>query len=607
MGGGISVLELCVIAQNLFALLGPLVEFRHSPAAHGQCVLNTLFLPTINYTHFLQARSLARQNYTSASLKEELTTLVLVFRSRRLQLFPCRHPYLSKTAIRYDLDKMSSPYRVPPLESPSNPRSRKREVFTSEAGSAADAGNRSLSLAIAMEQSLVLEAKLAEEVASVAPQTALQRMLSLRSIISTTSSFAQAQQTAVGKVTNFREIGKGSIGVVYEHPGTIRCYKLPLLDDPSKLWNNYTMQTAIQEAFAKARNSLDVAARIPEMFWYANDKTSGFWDENLSKFPFTTVFPEKPRHALCMERILPLPRPLRHLLVDQYCQSDKDEAKNYAPNQDCLVRPILGRRRFGSGSGRARFSLRNFRLHLDQFEELNLDAHEYIIAMADAMATLHFLAKVDAMDIEFVIGSTPSDMLSGGASLTIAEVSRMPLGTSTFEMVSAKDFTNREVCLWVLDFDACSPIEINPGGVQAAVKAFMGTEPYCPRPSNSSEDHQLWMSFGQRYTSTTTKLHGDGNFASGFLLGVENAVKDSRASRTPYAAPTQASNRGQGKSGGGSDGGSRGQTGGGVRGQSGGRGRGQPGGGGSGQSDGGSRGPGHKPSFRDLTNWRRPD
>ncbi|CAA9960341.1 DUF3669 domain containing protein [Pyrenophora teres f. maculata] len=433
---------------------------------------------------------------------------------------------------------MSSP---PPVGSPAHPQGRKRGMIISEASGSTDYGSRSASLAVAMERSLQLEQQLAQEADATSAEQALQRMLSLRSVISTTSSFAERQQGAVGKVTNFREIGKGSIGVIFEHPGTIRCYKLPLLDDSTKIWNNYAMHTGVYEGFSEARKYLHVAVRIPEMYWFANEQTSGFWDENLNKFPFTTTFPKKSRDALCMERVLPLPRPLRHLLIEKYCMGDKEEAKSYGPNQDCLVRPILGRRRFGSG--KIGFSLRNFRLHLDQFEELNLNIEEYLYAMADAMATLHCIARVDAMDIEFVIGSTPSEMQSGGACLTSADIKKMKPGSSTFEMVSAKDFTNREICLWALDFDACRSITIDPVGVRAAVKAFMDTEAYCPRPSQNTEDHKLWRSFGKRYIDTAAKLGAHPNFATSFLDGVEAAVKAARAGRDTTAPSTPRSSQ----------------------------------------------------------------
>ncbi|KAF2184861.1 hypothetical protein K469DRAFT_578637, partial [Zopfia rhizophila CBS 207.26] len=309
------------------------------------------------------------------------------------------------------------------------------------------------------------------------------------SVISTTSSFAKRQQAAVGKIAEFRKIGKGSIGVIFEHPETTHCYKLPLLNNSDKLWNNYSIHTKVQEAFGKAGSLVNVDVEIPKMFWFANEKTSKFWDENLDKFPFTNTFPKKARDALCMERVLPLPQPLCHHLIDRYCPRDKEGAKLHALNRDCLVRPLLGRRRRGSGT--VAFSLCNFRLHLDQFEELKLDVDEYAIAMADAMTVLHYVAKIDAMNIEFVISSVPSDMQSSGKSLTSAEIENMQPKQSTFEMATAKDFTRRIICLWVLDFNTCKTINLNQTGAQAAVKAFMGTEAYCPRLLENPEVHRL--------------------------------------------------------------------------------------------------------------------
>jgi hypothetical protein len=49
--------------------------------------------------------------------------------------------------------------------------------------------------------------------------------------------------------------------------------------------------------------------------------------------------------------------------------------------------------------------------------------------MEDAMAVLHCIAKIDAMDIEFVIGSAPSDMQSSGKSLIRWEIENMQTWT----------------------------------------------------------------------------------------------------------------------------------------------------------------------------------
>ncbi|KAF2648151.1 hypothetical protein K491DRAFT_708864 [Lophiostoma macrostomum CBS 122681] len=338
---------------------------------------------------------------------------------------------------------------------------QRRMLNTSEA---TDASSRSASLALVMQQSLMLEEKLEreleQEVGTSPTDAALQRMLSLKSIVSTTSSFAERQQAAVGKSEKFREIGKGSIGVIFEHPGTTLCYKLALLDNSIKLWNNYRMHTRVQEAFLAARKNLPVEVDVPKMFWFSNENTTEFWNENMDNFPFDETFPKKARDALCMERVLPLPQPLRHNLIDKYCPRDKDKAKAYVPNRDCLVRPLLGRRRRGSGN--LAFSLRNFRLHLDQFQELKLNTNDYATAMADAMAVLHCKARIDAMDIEFVVGSAPSEIQRAGKALTSAQIENLPPGKSTFELVNGKDFTRRIHSLWILDFDACQPINLNP-------------------------------------------------------------------------------------------------------------------------------------------------
>ena len=165
--------------------------------------------------------------------------------------------------------------------------------------------------------------------------------------------------------------------------------------------------------------------------------------------------------------------------------------------------------------------------------------------MADAMAILHCLARIDGQDIEFVISSAPTDMCHGGGPPSSAEIADLRPGTSTFEMIDAKDFTRRSLCLWVIDFDACNTISIDQAGVKAAVKAFGKTLPYCPWPSQDtgSVDHALWKDFGNRYISTSNKLGGAPQFATGFLDGVEAAVKATRQTTStapPTAPPSRA-------------------------------------------------------------------
>ncbi|KGO77594.1 Protein of unknown function DUF3669, zinc finger protein [Penicillium italicum] len=364
------------------------------------------------------------------------------------------------------------------------------------------------SLAVAIERNLRLEEKLEEEDAT--PQDLLRRLLSTKSAISTTSSFARGQQAAVGTRAPFREIGVGSIGRVFGQPGTPWAYKVLLLDRTEKLWNNYVIHLRVQQSFDVLGEHAGLV-EVPRIAWFAN-KTSMFWEENLDLFPDESTFPRRPREVLCMERIFPLPEKIRHALIDAFCNpANASKAKTDPANKDCLVRVLLGRRRFGAsrpGGGKF-FSLRNYKLHVDQVQELDLDAEEYARSMADALAILHWHTKIDAMDIEFALGSTPLDRNAVRRVLPLKGVERLVPGSSTYEHTTNADpnFKRRSVSLWIMDFDACSPITMDNTGVQKAVKAWLETDPFCPRPHSEDEYMQkLWTVFSERYIATGRKF-----------------------------------------------------------------------------------------------------
>lgn len=215
----------------------------------------------------------------------------------------------------------------------------------------ATSSTRAASLEAAIRDNLALEDYLESTAAGQTAEQSLKRLLSIRSVVSTASSFAKRQQAAVGVTSAvFREIGTGSIGKVFEHPESIRVYKLPLTDNNSKLWNNYVMNRRIEDSFDQL-GPLAGQVEIPRAAWYAQASTAEFWDANIDRFPFTDVFPRQRRDVLCIERILPLPKPTRDRLVDLYCfEKGRESAKENAANRDCLVRPLLGRIRQSSAS-----------------------------------------------------------------------------------------------------------------------------------------------------------------------------------------------------------------------------------------------------------------
>ncbi|KAL8662349.1 MAG: hypothetical protein Q9202_004807 [Teloschistes flavicans] len=416
-----------------------------------------------------------------------------------------------------------------------------RELRARQASGSTMLSSRAASLEAALADSLRLEAQLAESVIEETPQQSLKRLLSVRSVVSTSSSLAERHQAAVGTTVTFREIGTGSIGKVFEHPGTTWAYKLPVTDDTTRLWNNYTMARRIVASFDHlGEHSGEVV--IPRAIWYAQAETKDFWDENLDKFAWSPQFGRKRRDVLCVERIFPLPKPTRDRLIELYCPpAGREAAKNYQANKDCLLRPLLGRERQSSQSVLKSFSLRNFKLHLDQIKEIGLDTQEITFAMADAMAVLHWQTRIDAMDIEFVLGSSPQNEQQVRRDIPLDLLLTVTEPTSTFEYVTnyRPNFAKRVTSLWLLDFDACSEISMDQEGVNKACKAFVETDPYCPRPNKQNIfAQQLWIDFGKRYLATAGKFI-DRHYQllpARFLQGVEDLLEH-RSQPMPSGPP----------------------------------------------------------------------
>lgn len=183
-----------------------------------------------------------------------------------------------------------------------------------------------------LDQNLCLEDKLCRE-HNEELQELLKRLLSTRSGISTTSSVAEHQQAAVGFKNSLREIGTGSIGKVFGQSGTVWAFKALLIDRTEKLWNNHIMHLRIQQSF-DLLGTLSGQVEVPRVAWFAN-KNSSFWDDNLELFPEDPSFSRRARDILCMERIFPLPEPIRHALIDLFCNpAHATAAKTHPANKD---------------------------------------------------------------------------------------------------------------------------------------------------------------------------------------------------------------------------------------------------------------------------------
>jgi hypothetical protein len=257
------------------------------------------------------------------------------------------------------------------------------------------------------------------------------------------------------------------------------------------LINDYDMHKLVLETALQ-----EVSVCVPRWPNFVNSD-DGWCDMNLTRFPtgYTAC------NVLCAERIPPLLQEVRHRLIDRYCPpASIATIKANDADRDCLVRPYLGRRKIQNEARRGRnfFSLRNYPLHLNQAEELKLPILRYARAMAEMLATMHWTAKIDANDIEFVLGGVQSE-------------TEMPRERYTHSFLGTHS-------LWVLDFDCCKPLTMDGAGIEQAACAFLRNDPYFPRPSISAQspDSALWNEFRARYLECSqNRVAGQGKSCLG--------------------------------------------------------------------------------------------
>ncbi|KAK3383185.1 hypothetical protein B0T24DRAFT_587861 [Lasiosphaeria ovina] len=161
-------------------------------------------------------------------------------------------------------------------------------------------------------------------------------------------------------------------------------------------------------------------------------------------------------------------------LIEKYCApSLREEALRNNENKDCLVRVYLG-----SAQGKTDatcFSLRNFELHLN-------------CIMETALAVMHWAAKTDARDVEFVLGAS---------SKTTGEAIDPYYFKTVKQLYKPDDLFYRPVDLWVLGFSKVRSITLDDEGVALALEAWRLNDPYFPKPRGPTrpEKHAWWLFF----------------------------------------------------------------------------------------------------------------
>ncbi|KAJ5885787.1 zinc finger protein-domain-containing protein [Penicillium tannophilum] len=213
--------------------------------------------------------------------------------------------------------------------------------------------------------------------------------------------------------------------------------------------------------------------------------------------------------TLITQRILPLPKLARDILIKKYCpDTSRKRVAAHPTNRDCLARVYLGRRRTTTAPS-ANFTLRNFNLHLDQMIELGLPVKHLAIDIGEALAVVHWSAHVDGYDIEFVLGSEESMEYTSDLCLTrklnVAQLATISPHTD-IESLMPFEFEPRTTRLWILDFNLCniwdeSVALKNPETlISHLVLSFFENDPYYPLPLlEDCLDRELWEVFSTSY------------------------------------------------------------------------------------------------------------
>ena len=294
-----------------------------------------------------------------------------------------------------------------------------------------------------------------------------------------------------------RRIGQGFCGTVWAMPagsGDTSAIKREDGGPGRSLHNDYEVHVRVVKYLSSSLPRL----LVPACHEYGSCHNQKWWDERLSRFPKDF---QVPCNALISERIPPFTKQVRDILIEKYCpdslRPNIELIKSSEPNQDCLIRPYLGRRRRLEKQSRYKsFSLRNYPLHIDQIEELELDEKLYARIMAKTLAHLYWEANVDANDVEFVLAPPRKDHVN-------------QLGVLLHHNSTIEGAVLGNHVVWILDFDCCRTMTLDAKGVEQAVAAFYRNDPYFPRPGrDNGADQILWKEFKEGFLEASSAILG---------------------------------------------------------------------------------------------------
>jgi hypothetical protein len=117
-------------------------------------------------------------------------------------------------------------------------------------------------------------------------------------------------------------------------------------------------------------------------------------------------------------------------------------------------------------------------MYFDQMLDLELHVSFIAETMADALAVMHWQAKIDGRDVEFVLGGILGDdgrfLLPSDEESQEHLTSRSQQGkwSHTSSNSTVIDLKGQRVCMWLFDFNQCHKMTMDEGGVGNAVEAI---------------------------------------------------------------------------------------------------------------------------------------
>jgi hypothetical protein len=355
-------------------------------------------------------------------------------------------------------------------------------------------------LSTALERPSNLEANLSE----AATKEVLKRTLSVGTVISTGLSFAErmnADRHLSTDTTDYRDIGRGSCGSIFEIPGSANAIKKGA--NITSIWNDYVLTNVAHKSYITWAGLMQIkfpglrVPRVPSAQLFHSPDSDDYWKANLHHFPK----PDQTRAAtFFVERILPVPLLTRQAIIGHFYEtSQQAQTAEIRENSDCLVRIYLGKKHDMPHKYNSTDTLRNFPLYLNDAKLLDLPVTVYAEEMAIGLAILHWDAGIDAADTEFVIGNS----INAQMKLDPVSLRSAPPPVST-----AKDFGSRETQMWMLDYDKCSALNLSGAPpdviVQKYLVAVTGNDPYYP---NTQLDKALWGCFRAAYQKASSLIN----------------------------------------------------------------------------------------------------